>query len=68
MNELALELPVIDLSAKKSKGSKGRKAKQEELELEAPSRGRFEKASETIWKGENLDQPTYKRRGLYIRL
>jgi cell division protein FtsZ len=43
-------------------------AKQEEMSFEAPPRGRFEKTHETIYRGENLDQPTFRRRGLKIRL
>ncbi len=47
---------------------KNSRSKQEELPLEAPSRGRFEKSSETIYKGENLDTPTFRRRRVAIRL
>ncbi len=43
-------------------------AKQEEMSFEAAPRGRFEKTHETIYRGENLDQPTFRRRGLKIRL
>jgi cell division protein FtsZ len=43
-------------------------AKQEEMEFEGPPRGRFERTHETIYRGENLDQPTYRRRGLKIRV
>jgi cell division protein FtsZ len=43
-------------------------AKQEEMSFEGPPRGRFEKTHETIYRGENLDQPTFRRRGLKIRL
>ena len=43
-------------------------AKQEEMEFEGPPRGRFEKTHETMYRGENLDQPTYRRRGLKIRV
>ena len=32
-------------------------AKQEEMQFEAPTRGRFEKTHETMYRGENLDQP-----------
>jgi cell division protein FtsZ len=42
-------------------------AKQEEMQFEA-TRGRFEKTAETIYRGENLDQPTFRRRRLTIRL
>jgi hypothetical protein len=43
-------------------------AKQEEMQFEAAPRGRFEKTHETIYRGENLDQPTFRRRGLKIRV
>ena len=34
----------------------------------SPPAGRFEKTHETIYRGENLDQPTFRRRRLAIRL
>jgi cell division protein FtsZ len=43
-------------------------AKQEEMSFEGPPRGRFEKTHETMYRGENLDQPTFRRRGLKIQL
>jgi cell division protein FtsZ len=43
-------------------------AKQEEMQFDGPPRGRFEKTHETIYNGENLDQPTFRRRRLVIRL
>jgi cell division protein FtsZ len=43
-------------------------AKQEEMQFEAATRGRFEKTHETMYRGENLDQPTFRRRGLKIKL
>jgi cell division protein FtsZ len=43
-------------------------AKQEEMQFEAPTRGRFEKTHETMYRGENLDQPTFRRRGVKIRV
>ncbi len=43
-------------------------AKQEEIQFESTARGRFEKTHETIYNGENLDQPTFRRRRLAIRL
>ncbi len=42
--------------------------KQEELPFEAGSRGRFENSFETIHNGENLDQPTFRRRRLAIKV
>lgn len=43
-------------------------AKQEEMSFEAPPRGRFEKTHETMYRGENLDQPTFRRRGIKIKI
>jgi len=43
-------------------------AKQEEMQFEGPTRGRFEKTHETMYRGENLDQPTFRRRRLAIRI
>jgi len=68
----ALEALMSDPNppAKGGKSGKPRKhlAKQEELPFEASNRGRFEKSLETIYRGENLDQPTFRRRRLQIRL
>ena len=65
--EPAAEPPVM---ADNSAASAARKfiAKQEEMQFEGPTRGRFEKTHETIYNGENLDQPTFRRRRLAIRL
>jgi len=49
------------------RGSRRFVAKQEEMQFESPTRGRFEKTHETMYRGENLDQPTFRRRGLKIR-
>jgi cell division protein FtsZ len=43
-------------------------ARQEEMQFETPPRGRFEKTIETMYRGENLDQPTFRRRGLKIKV
>jgi cell division protein FtsZ len=43
-------------------------AKQEEMQFDGPTRGRFEKTHETMYNGENLDQPTFRRRRLKIRV
>jgi hypothetical protein len=48
--------------------SRRSQAKQEEMSFEGPPRGRFEKTHETMYRGENLDQPTFRRRGLKIRV
>ncbi|MCE0497769.1 MAG: hypothetical protein LV481_07480 [Methylacidiphilales bacterium] len=43
-------------------------AKQEEMEFESATRGRFERTHETVYRGENLDQPTFRRRGVVIKI
>jgi cell division protein FtsZ len=44
-------------------------AKQEELPLDAASsRGHFDKALETFYNGESLDQPTFRRRRIVVRV
>ena len=51
-------------------GSRGRKKnsrmKQGQLPLEIISKGRFEKSEPTIHRGEDLDVPTYIRRGVAL--
>jgi cell division protein FtsZ len=42
------------------------KAKQETLPLDHVTRGRFEKSEPTLWDGENLDVPTFLRRGIAL--
>lgn len=43
------------------------KAKQETLPLEGVSRGRFEKTEPTLYDGEDLDVPTFIRRGVSLK-
>jgi cell division protein FtsZ len=54
----------------KQSGGKTRKstakAKQQTLNLEIVSKGRFEKSEPTIHRGEDLDVPTYVRRGVAL--
>jgi cell division protein FtsZ len=58
-----------ELAGKKS-GSRTRKSssrmKQEQLPLEIISKGRFDKSEPTIRNGEDLDQPTFIRRGMVL--
>jgi cell division protein FtsZ len=44
----------------------GSKLKQTQLPLEIVSKGRFDKSEPTIHKGEDLDVPTYIRRGVAL--
>ncbi|MGD0016496.1 MAG: hypothetical protein ABSC38_03135 [Verrucomicrobiia bacterium] len=41
--------------------------KQETLPLETASRGRFDKSEPTLYDGENLDVPTFLRRGVALK-
>jgi cell division protein FtsZ len=66
---MELEPPITTPSAvAPPRASRRFLAKQEEMSFEGPPRGRFEKTHETMYRGENLDQPTFRRRGLKIRV
>lgn len=43
------------------------KPKQETLPLEGVSRGRFDKSEPTLYNGEDLDVPTFIRRGVSVK-
>lgn len=63
------ELPPERLvqAVARSKGGRRKDAarmRQGQLPLEVVSKGRFEKGEPTLFKGENLDMPTYVRRGV----
>ena len=59
---------VNQLLTRQSRGARARKAatkmRQGQLPLEIVSKGRFDKSEPTIHKGEDLDVPTYIRRGV----
>ena len=58
---------LLETAAKQETSRKKRKEiRQEMLPLEIVSKGRFEKSEPTIHKGEDLDQPTYIRRGMML--
>jgi len=66
---LSLEAEPAQVPVKTSARTKQRfVAKQEEMQFENATRGRFEKTHETMYRGENLDQPTFRRRGLKIKV
>ena len=69
-SEMEVEPPITAPSSNPPAPRSTRRylAKQEEMSFEGPPRGRFEKTHETMYRGENLDQPTYRRRGLKIRV
>jgi len=66
--EMETEAPVSDPTLPPVRATRRFLAKQEEMSFEGPPRGRFEKTHETMYRGENLDQPTFRRRGLKIRV
>jgi cell division protein FtsZ len=55
--------PVAPTSAKKESAQ----PKQESLPLEGVTRGRFDKSEPTLHNGEDLDVPTYLRRGISLK-
>jgi cell division protein FtsZ len=58
---------VEQLVAKQTRSRKGSaKMRQGQLPLEIVSKGRFDKSEPTIYKGEDLDVPTYIRRGVSL--
>jgi cell division protein FtsZ len=62
---------VQQLLARQSRGgARQRKSqarsRQTQLPLEIVSKGRFDKSEPTIHKGEDLDVPTYIRRGVAL--
>lgn len=68
LEETIEEIPVlVDEEPEEGRAPRRSEARQEEMQFEA-TRGRFEKTAETIYRGENLDQPTFRRRRLAIRL
>ena len=73
MEALPHEEAGLPITADEEPGDEARatrrvEAKQEEMQFDGPTRGRFEKTHETIYRGENLDQPTFRRRRLVVRL
>jgi cell division protein FtsZ len=58
------------MTAHRSRGGRGRpsasRLKQGQLQLDIANKGRFEKSEPTIHKGEDLDLPTYLRRGVVM--
>ena len=53
---------------RRQNGARGKrklsKMRQGQLPLEIVSKGRFEKSEPTIYHGQDLDMPTYLRRGM----
>ena len=67
--------PIVSTPHKKPAPIKGEKpsaeksaqAKQEVLQFEPVTRGRFEKSEPTIVEGEDLDTPTYLRKNIKVK-
>ena len=64
--EMPVEAPAIEKPKRKS-STRRRKAKQQELQLQDVSKGRFEKAEPTLHEGKDLDVPTFIRRNLALK-
>ena len=45
----------------------GREGKQEQMQFEPVTRGRFEKSEPTIVDGQDLDVPTFLRRNVKVK-
>lgn len=56
-----------EISPKPAKPEKFVQAKQEVLQFEPVTRGRFEKSEPTIVEGQDLDVPTYLRRNVRVK-
>ena len=54
-------------SAKPLQKSKSAQAKQEQMQFEPVTRGRFEKSEPTIVDGQDLDVPTFLRRNVKVK-
>jgi cell division protein FtsZ len=55
------------VKGEKPSAEKSVQAKQEVLQFEAVTRGRFEKSEPTIVEGEDLDVPTYLRKNIKVK-
>jgi cell division protein FtsZ len=64
-NVAGVDYPRRPVSAPRQRAS-GPRMRQGQLPLEIISRGRFDKSEPTIHKGEDLDVPTYIRRGVAL--
>lgn len=63
------DIELFEMESAESNGSQKYFTEQEELPLgKQIHRGRFEKSAPTIYDGEDLDQPTFQRLGIQIRL
>ena len=60
--------PVIEKELKEPKAPKEKVyAKQEVMQFEPVTRGRFEKSEPTIVEGQDLDVPTFLRKNIRVK-
>jgi cell division protein FtsZ len=57
----------VPIKEEKPSPEKNAPAKQEVLQFEPVTRGRFEKSEPTIVEGEDLDVPTYLRKNIKVK-
>ena len=57
----------VSMKEGKPSPEKNAQAKQEVLQFEPVTRGRFEKSEPTIVEGEDLDVPTYLRKKIKVK-
>jgi len=60
------ELLAQQTASGPARGKRAPKMRQGQLPLEIISKGRFEKSEPTIYRGQDLDVPTYVRRGVAL--
>ena len=58
---------AVPIKEEKAAAEKSTQAKQEVLQFEPVTRGRFEKSEPTIVEGEDLDIPTYLRKNIKVK-
>jgi cell division protein FtsZ len=58
---------TVPRKEEKAPSEKSAQAKQEVLQFEPVTRGRFEKSEPTIVEGEDLDVPTYLRKNIKVK-
>ena len=67
LDEPVVAVPQPEVKAKPKGRGCSRKAKQQELQLQTVSKGRFEKSEPTLYGGEDLDVPTFIRHNLPLK-
>jgi cell division protein FtsZ len=64
---VAPQKKAVPHKGEKLQTEKSLQAKQETLQFEPVTRGRFEKSEPTIVEGEDLDVPTYLRKNIKVK-